>query len=76
MRKEGLEEIFRAGKIEGGKGRGRLRLHYMGSLCKWMQAQVPEDWKENAAVQKVLTSCKDKVLWKSMVTYVLRGHDT
>ena len=76
MTKEGFEETIRTGKIEGKKGRGRPRLNYMGSLCRWMQAQVPEDWKENVAVQKVLKSCKDRVLWKSMVTYVLRGHGT
>ena len=76
MRKEGIEEILTSGKIEGKKGRGRPRFTFLGSLGKWMQAQVPEDQKDSFTVQKVLKTCKDRDLWKFMVTYVLKGHGT
>jgi len=36
IRKEGLEELFLAGCIEGKRSRGRQRLKYIASLRKWM----------------------------------------
>ena len=49
---------------------------YLTKLSKWMQAQVPEVKKENDSVQKMIRTSKNRNLWKSMVTYILRGHVT
>ncbi len=44
-------------------------------LSKWMQAQVSEIEREYNSLQIMLRTCKDRKMWKSMVTCVLREHD-
>ena len=76
MRKEGLEELALTGRIQGTRGRGRPRLTYMDSLCVWIRSQLPEDEKQGVTVLGILRTTKDRVLWKTMITYVLKGFGT
>ena len=65
MRKEGLEELFITGKIEGRRDRGRQRLTYLDSMAKW--TGVPKE--------ELLHKSKDRDKWKFMIANVI-GHGT
>ena len=65
MRKEGLEELFITGKIEGRRDRGRQRLTYLDSMAKW--TGVPKE--------ELLHTSKDRDKWKFMIANVI-GHGT
>ena len=62
MRKEGLEELFITGKIEGRRDRGRQRLTYLDSMAKW--TGVPRE--------ELLRMSKDRSGWKFMIANVIR----
>ena len=76
MRKESLEELTLTGRIQGSKGRGRPRLTYMESLSNWIKSQLPEQEMQNITVLGILRKTKDRVLWNTMITYVLKGYGT
>ncbi len=65
MRKEGLEELFITGKIEGRRDRGRQRLTYLDSMAKWTGGPKVE----------LLRMSKDRDNWRFMIANVI-GHGT
>ena len=64
------------GSVNGKRSRGRQRLTYLESLSKWMTEQVDEREKSEVARLKILRTAKDRELWKSMATNVLREYGT
>ena len=76
MRKERLENLTLTGRIEGKRSRGRQRLTYLGSLSKWMAAQLPERERGKVSEQALLRTTKNRKLWRTMIADVLAGHGT
>ena len=66
MRKEGLEDLFVTGKVEGRRDRGRQRMTYLSSLAGW--TGVPE--------LELIRAAKDRTRWKIMVANVCSRHGT
>ena len=66
MRKEQLENLSITGKFNGKRSIGRQRMTYMGNISDWT----------GKSTQEILTTTKDRKLWKSMIVNVLTGHDT
>ncbi len=73
MRKGGLENLSLTGRIQGKRARGRQRMTYMESLCKWMNTQLRDG---NVTVQKVLRTTSDRILWRAMIANVLKEQGT
>lgn len=76
VRKEGSEELMLTGSVNGKGSRGRQRLTFLGILSKWMIKQIDETEKSEVAQLKILKTAKDRELWRSMVTNVIRDYGT
>ena len=68
-----MENLCITGFVGGKRGRGRQRITFLDSLCKWINGQVPE---ENLTLAKLLKTARDRREWKTMIIYVLNGHGT
>ena len=73
LRKDDMENLCITGFIDGKRSRGRQRITFLGSLCKRMNGQVPE---QNLTLAKLLITARDRREWKTMITYVFNGHGT
>ena len=62
IRKEGLEELMLAGRVNGKRSRGRQSLTYLESLSKRMTEQVDEREKSKVTKLKILRTAKDREL--------------
>ena len=76
MRKEGLQDLMLAGRVDGKRSRERQRLMYLESLSKWMTDQVDETEKSQVARLKILRTVKDRNLCETMAANARREHDT
>jgi len=66
MRKEGLEELFLTGKIEGSRDRGRQRTTFLKNIAKWTGISEVD----------LIRIAKDREKWTVMVADVLKRHGT
>ena len=48
----------------------------MMSVCNWMQTQLSEKEMMNMTVLSLLRATKDGLKFRTMIAYVLNGHDT
>ena len=64
MRKEGLENLAIAGKLQGTKVRGRPRMKFLKSLAA----------VTNTTEEQLLRKTRDRKLWRDMTANVLEGH--
>eukprot|EP00795_Rhopilema_esculentum_P009669 gene9669-biopygen2063 len=74
--KRNLENLTLTGRIEGKRSRGRQRLTYLGSLSKWMAAELPERERAKVSEQELMRRTRDRKLWRTMIANVLAGHGT
>lgn len=58
---------------EGKGDKGKQRMTHLVSLYKYMTEQ---GFGELKGRQYLLSSSWDKKLWRAMIVYVVRGHDT
>jgi hypothetical protein len=64
--KEGLEDLFVTGKVDGRRDRGRQRMTYLSSLAGW--TGIPE--------LELMRAAKDRARWRIMVANVCSRHGT
>ena len=73
LRKDGMKNLCITGYVDGKRRRGRQRITFFETLCKWMNGQVPE---QNLTLAKLLITARDRREWKTTITYILNGHGT
>ena len=76
MRKERLENLMLTGYTDGKRDKGRQRQTYLGSLSRWLEERVPVRKKREVNEKELLTTSKDRMMWRTMIANVLKGYGT
>ena len=61
-----MEHLAVTGKIEGKKGRGRLRFGYVKGLSTWA----------NVEAEELMKTTKSRIEWRAMIANALEEHGT
>jgi len=70
LRKDGMENLCITGFVDGKRNRGRQRITFLDSLCKWMYGQAPA---QNLRLAKLWKTARDRREWNTMITNALMG---
>ena len=76
LRKEGLENLCLAGRIEGRRARRKQRSTYLDSMVSWMKNQVSARERVKISSLNLLKTSGDRKLWKTMIAKVLTEYST